>query len=120
MTPQSFVFQKDDFKWIHASTKDQLVKLLHQYPKAKIINGNTEVGIEVRFKNFRYPVYINTADVAELKYMKIHSDSVEWGAITTITTFQSQLKELIKSREVLVLMDRLTLSVKIETRSKRL
>jgi xanthine dehydrogenase/oxidase len=69
--PRSYMFEKYGVKWFHPSSRQQLVDLLDQYPHAKIINGNTEVGIEVRFKNQNYPVFINTGDVAELKYQTI-------------------------------------------------
>jgi xanthine dehydrogenase/oxidase len=74
--PQSFVFALEDFQWIHPATKVELVQLKTRFPDAKIINGNTEIGIEVRFKNQRYPVYINTGDIDELKYLKVNGMNI--------------------------------------------
>ncbi|KAJ3256861.1 hypothetical protein HK103_005105 [Boothiomyces macroporosus] len=97
--PKSFIFENKRHKWVHPSTKSELVALKltkNTFPDAKIINGNTEVGIEVRFKNQYYPIYISTADVAELKTMSVLDNGVEWGSLTTIANLQKQLKELIK------------------------
>ncbi|KAJ3340046.1 hypothetical protein HDU91_000901, partial [Kappamyces sp. JEL0680] len=97
--PQSFVFKSDGFSWVHPSSKQELVELKNEFPNARIIHGNTEVGIEVRFKNQVYPVIINSSDISELKYMKLHADGVEWGALTTVTDFQQQLQGLVQTRK---------------------
>lgn len=43
-----------------------LLALKRQHPDAKLVVGNTEVGIEMKFKAAAYPVLIGTTHVPEL------------------------------------------------------
>lgn len=43
-----------------------LLALKQQHPDAKLVVGNTEVGIEMKFKAASYPVLIGTTHVPEL------------------------------------------------------
>ena len=43
-----------------------LLALKQQHPEAKLVVGNTEVGIEMKFKAASYPVLIGTTHVPEL------------------------------------------------------
>ena len=38
--------------------------------KAKLIAGNTEVGIETKFKNREYPIMVSITELPELKVLK--------------------------------------------------
>ncbi|KAI8902934.1 molybdopterin binding aldehyde oxidase/xanthine dehydrogenase [Globomyces pollinis-pini] len=97
--PEQYIFEKNGDHWVHPSSKASLLKIKELYPHAKIINGNTEVGIEVRFKNFKYPVYINTSDLSEMKQIKVLDDGIEMGALITVSNMQSKLGELCSSLE---------------------
>ena len=39
-------------------TFEALLKLKADYPDARLVVGNTEVGIEMKFKDARYPVLV--------------------------------------------------------------
>ena len=43
-----------------------LLQLKKAHPAAKLVVGNTEVGIEMKFKNAGYPVLIGATHVPEL------------------------------------------------------
>lgn len=43
-----------------------LLQLKKSYPEAKLVVGNTEVGIEMKFKNAQYPVLIGATHVPQL------------------------------------------------------
>lgn len=70
-TPITYLFHNNGFQFVHPSSKSELIQLFSQFPNAKIINGNTEVGIETRFKNLNYPVLINSFDIFDMKQMEI-------------------------------------------------
>lgn len=53
-------------RWIRPQSLQELVNLKAEHPAAKIITGNTEVGIETKFKNCNYPIVIHASDVPEL------------------------------------------------------
>ena len=53
-----------------------------------------------RFKNQYYPVYINVSDIYDLKSTTlVFRSGVEFGAATTVSSFQSQLAQFIKTRD---------------------
>lgn len=58
-------------KWYRPTTLLDLLDLKLKYPDAKLVGGNTEVGIETRFKALHYPVLIATTHVPELLTLKV-------------------------------------------------
>lgn len=93
--PQSYYFDDGKTRWYHPSSVPEMLDLMNANPSAKIVNGNTEVGIETRFKSLVYPVLIYPRDVVELKSLEIHQDGVTFGGATTIAQFQSILLEFV-------------------------
>ncbi|CAH1407061.1 unnamed protein product [Nezara viridula] len=77
----------------------EVITLKNKFPGAKIINGNTEVGVEVKFKNSLYPFLIIVNMVPELSAMSVEEDGVKIGAAATLTDVETFLKEQIKLRE---------------------
>ena len=69
-----------------------------KHPNAKLINGNSEIGIETKFKNAKYRVLIHSIDVPELLVCKESDDGLEIGVNTTLMKFEKILSELCKSR----------------------
>ncbi len=45
---------------------EALFELKAAHPEAKLVVGNTEVGIEMKFKHAAYPVLIGTTHIPEL------------------------------------------------------
>ena len=48
-----------------------LFKLKAEFPDARLVVGNTEVGIEMKFKDARYPVLIGVTHIPELNRMEV-------------------------------------------------
>ena len=59
--------------------------------------GNTELGIEVKFKHFEYPVYINPSMVCDLTEIKIDDAGITLGASVTLSEIEKTCGELLKS-----------------------
>ncbi|KAJ3328286.1 xylitol dehydrogenase, partial [Blyttiomyces sp. JEL0837] len=92
---KSYYFENGDhMKWFHPSSLDQLLDIMAEHPTAKIINGNSEVGIETRFKNQKYPVLVYPDDVMELKKTLEHENYIEIGAGVTLSELQSFMKSM--------------------------
>ncbi len=53
------------------TSKASLLALKAEHPEAKLVVGNTEVGIEMKFKDARYPVLIGATHVPELNKVQI-------------------------------------------------
>lgn len=66
-----YCFDNGASKCYRPVSKAQVLELLAKYPSAKVVNGNTEVGIEVRFKAADYPVTIFPSDIPELQALEI-------------------------------------------------
>lgn len=96
---ESYVFEKNSYKWAHPGTVEELLNIVNNFPSSKIIHGNTEVGIEMRFKNQNYPVLISVSDIAELKTTLVLDTGIEFGSATTLSSLQNQLFGFISIRK---------------------
>lgn len=77
-------FAGERLTWYRPVTWDELLNLKQKYPAAKILNGNTEIGVEVKFKNMHYPVIIHGGDIAELLFIRDTEEGIEVGAGTRL------------------------------------
>uniref|UniRef100_A0A8C2A4F2 Xanthine dehydrogenase/oxidase n=1 Tax=Cyprinus carpio TaxID=7962 RepID=A0A8C2A4F2_CYPCA len=60
--------------WIQPCSLKELLELKATYPNAKLVVGNTEVGIEMKFKNLLYPVILAPAYIPELNIIQHTQD----------------------------------------------
>nr|AOE43260.1 xanthine dehydrogenase [Coremiostelium polycephalum] len=93
----SLKFVGDRVTWYTPTTLNELLTLKSQNQNAKIIVGNTEVGIEVKFKNVIYPVLINPTMVPEMNTITKTETGIVVGASATLTKFKTYLMDLIKN-----------------------
>ncbi|KAJ8543796.1 hypothetical protein K7X08_025414 [Anisodus acutangulus] len=82
-----------------------------RFPDARLVVGNSEVGIEVRLKGIRCPVLISVAHVPELNHIRVEDDGLEIGAGVKL----SQLVDVLKKgyREVDLTSSEILLSVSL-------
>ncbi|OWZ03945.1 Xanthine dehydrogenase, molybdopterin binding subunit [Phytophthora megakarya] len=113
MTPQVLQIDGKQIQWFAPVTMTHLLQLKQQFPDAKISVGNTEMGIETKFKGFRYAHLINVSRVPELVATKdvTATDNINqtvfagaepfegdrFGAEVTLTDVKQQLSELIRT-----------------------
>ena len=90
-------FQSSRCHWYRPLTLEHLLKLKQEFPHAKIIGGNTEVGIEMKFKSAKYPVLIYPMDIPDLKKITRQDDGVVFGANLTLSVFVQELSALVKA-----------------------
>ena len=57
--------------WHRPTSLASLLALKAEQPGAKLVGGNTEVGIEVKFKGATYPILIATSHVEELQALQL-------------------------------------------------
>ena len=53
--------------WHRPTALAQLIDIKREAPAAKLIGGNSEIGIEVKFKNCKYDTLVSVAHVPELR-----------------------------------------------------
>ncbi|KAL3157593.1 hypothetical protein ABBQ32_012044 [Trebouxia sp. C0010 RCD-2024] len=84
--------------WHRPLTLAGVLKLKAEYPDARLVVGNTEVGIEMKFKDARYPVLIGVTHVPELNHMQATEDGLWVGSSVTLSDLMDQLRSLGKTQ----------------------
>ncbi|KAK2531938.1 Xdh [Columba guinea] len=88
-------FKGERVMWIQPTTLKELVALKSQYPNAKLVVGNTEVGIEMRLKNMLYPVIIAPAWISEMNAVQHTEMGVTFGAACTLSLVEEVLRKAV-------------------------
>lgn len=94
---RSIAFYGKRVTWYRPNNINELLTLKLQHPNAKIIVGNTEVGVEVKFKHFHYPVLIMPNQIPEMNHIDIRDDGVEFGASVTLMDIDKTFSKLIET-----------------------
>ncbi|KAI5125185.1 xanthine dehydrogenase/oxidase isoform X1 [Manis pentadactyla] len=90
--PQKLLcFQGERVTWIQASSLKELLDLKAQHPEAKLVVGNTEIGIEMKFKNKLFPMIICPAWIPELNSVEHGSEGISFGAACTLSSVEKTL-----------------------------
>lgn len=82
-------------KWYRPLKLQHVLDLKARYPDAKLVVGNTEVGIEMRLKSYHYPVLISVAHVPELNQLIIKDEGLEIGAAVKLSELVKVLKTVL-------------------------
>lgn len=85
-------------KWFRPLSLQDLLDIRSQYPHAKLVIGNTEIGIEMRLKSILYPVLISVAHIPELNQMSVKDKGLEIGAAIKLSELLKELKMVIEER----------------------
>ncbi|KAH9487576.1 hypothetical protein Btru_072338 [Bulinus truncatus] len=88
-------FGNSDTAWILPNTLEQLLELKSQYPDAKLVVGNTEIGIDVKFKFHTFPVLISITNVKELSVVQLTEDGLVIGGAVTLSELALKLHDVI-------------------------
>ncbi|KAL2485463.1 Xanthine dehydrogenase 1 [Abeliophyllum distichum] len=85
-------------KWYRPLKLQHVLDLKARYADAKLVVGNTEVGIETRLKSYHYPVLISVAHVPELNQLIINDEGLEIGAAVKLSELVKVLKTVLDQR----------------------
>lgn len=85
-------------KWHRPVSLQHVFDIKARNPDAKLVVGNTEVGIETRLKNFHYPVLVHVANVPELNKLNIKDEGLEIGAAVKLSELVKVLKSVLDQR----------------------
>uniref|UniRef100_A0A8C3PWL7 Xanthine dehydrogenase/oxidase n=1 Tax=Chrysolophus pictus TaxID=9089 RepID=A0A8C3PWL7_CHRPC len=95
MEQKQVCFKGERVMWIQPTTLQELVALKSQYPNAKLVVGNTEVGIEMRLKNMLYPVILAPAWIPEMNAVQHTETGVTFGAACTLSSVEEVLRKAV-------------------------
>eukprot|EP01137_Pigoraptor_chileana_P018502 Opistho-2@78082 len=85
--------------WYRPASLADLLSLKAAHPHARIVVGNTEVGIEMKFKRATYPVLIAGTHVPELQMMRVSQEgTVCIGASVPLADVGVRLQKEVASR----------------------
>lgn len=87
--------EREGFTWHQPIALSGLLQLKEDHPDARLVVGNTEVGIETKFKNLKYPVIIAPTHVDELLVTKVEDKGVRIGASVTVNRFRDYITSLV-------------------------
>ncbi|CAL4058678.1 unnamed protein product, partial [Meganyctiphanes norvegica] len=96
---QSLEYRGERVTFFRPTSLTHILQLKAKHPNAKLVVGNTEVGVEVKFKNQVYPVIINPSFVPELFDITKTQDGVEFGAAVTLSSIEETLKKEIHEKK---------------------
>uniref|UniRef100_A0A6J0V358 Xanthine dehydrogenase/oxidase n=1 Tax=Pogona vitticeps TaxID=103695 RepID=A0A6J0V358_9SAUR len=88
-------FKGERVMWFQPTTLKELVALKAQYPSAKLVIGNTEVGIEMRLKNMLYPVIIAPTWIQEMNFVQHTEEGIQFGASCTLSHVEEVLRKAV-------------------------
>ncbi|ORZ24999.1 molybdopterin binding aldehyde oxidase/xanthine dehydrogenase [Lobosporangium transversale] len=80
-------------QWFRPTTLSQARAIKAAFPHAKYVGGNTEVGIQKKFKHAAYSPLIYLHDITELQGIRFTSEEMIIGANVTIANFQKALED---------------------------
>ncbi|EFN79891.1 Xanthine dehydrogenase [Harpegnathos saltator] len=93
---QYLIVKGKNVTWYRPTTLKTLLALKDQYPSAKIVIGNTEIGVEVKFKHLVYPVLVQPMQIREMREIVETRDALKVGASVTLVELEEALKQQIK------------------------
>lgn len=93
---QYLKFEGTKVTWYRPTELSTVLKLKEQFPNAKIVVGNTEIGVEVKFKHFVYPVIIMPNCVPEMNAVAETETGLTIGASVTLMEVENTFKRYIQ------------------------
>lgn len=93
---QYLIIKGPNVVWYRPTNLTELLDLKHKFPDAKIVVGNTEVGVEVKFKHMLYPVIVQPIAIQEMIQIDVTDAGLRVGASVTLTELQEVLQRQIK------------------------
>lgn len=82
--------------WYRPTTMEDLLKFKQEHPEAKIVNGNTEIGVEIKVKKMEYFSFVDPALIKELNKITFETDGIKFGSSVTLTKLDTILKQQIE------------------------
>ncbi|XP_041988452.1 xanthine dehydrogenase-like [Aricia agestis] len=89
-------YRGEENVWLRPRSLEELLKIKEKFPFSKIVVGNTEIGVEVKFKRKVYPILISPLMVPELNVLQVVDKGIQIGGAITLTELNSFLQHFIE------------------------
>ncbi|CAB3223396.1 unnamed protein product [Arctia plantaginis] len=90
-------YEGENVSWVRPTTLENLLSIKAQFPNSKIVVGNTEIGVEIKFKKKVYPILLYPSVISEMSCCNVSGKGVLVGATTTLTDLTDFLNNQIKN-----------------------
>jgi xanthine dehydrogenase molybdopterin binding subunit/xanthine dehydrogenase small subunit len=89
--PSPLDYEANGGRFLRPTSLGELLHLVTRHPKARLVAGATEIGVDINKKLLPYPLLISTEGVSELT--RIESTQKEWriGGAATLTAIEEKL-----------------------------
>ncbi|KAK3754121.1 hypothetical protein RRG08_024195 [Elysia crispata] len=88
-------FESDRCTWLRPTSLDHLLQIKQAYPECRLVTGNTEIGIEVKFQKRHFKVMVSPALVEELREVVITEHGIQLGASVTLSDMETHLRRAV-------------------------
>lgn len=89
----AFTFYKgENVVWIKPNTLNDLLVIKSKFADSKIVAGNTEIGIEMKFKKKVYPILLYPKFIKEMSFCKMTTEGIVIGANITLSDLRDILE----------------------------
>ncbi|XP_049867765.1 xanthine dehydrogenase-like [Pectinophora gossypiella] len=86
-------YKTDKVIWVRPINLEDALLIKKNIPDSKIVVGNTEIGVEVKFKKKIYPVLIYPTLIKEMSGCSVTNEGIVIGATTTLTELNCFLQQ---------------------------
>ncbi|KAI5627549.1 aldehyde oxidase [Silurus asotus] len=90
-------FEGERMTWISPISLSELLQLKFQYPEAPIVMGNTNIGLDIKFRGVVHPIIISARRVKDLFEVTQNPEGVCIGAGCSLSTVRSVLQKCVCS-----------------------
>ena len=84
----------DRVTWHRPCTLDGLLAIKATHPQAKLVVGNTEIGVETKFRGVLFPVMVSPTMIPELNQIEETANVVNVGAAVSLTNLAERLEAI--------------------------
>lgn len=95
-TNSFLIFKGKNNVWVRPQTLEELLLIKNKFPEAKIVVGNTEIGVEVKFKKKVYPILLSSFLIEDMNKIYVTDTSIKVGASVSLSDLQEFLKNYIQ------------------------
>jgi xanthine dehydrogenase/oxidase len=92
---KSYCCSANKIIWYQPTQLHHLLELKQKFPHAKIVAGNSEIGIEQKFRFFNYSVLINPKQIVDLRRFECTDNAIFIGAALTLSDVQHILGDYV-------------------------
>jgi xanthine dehydrogenase/oxidase len=88
--------------WIKPFNLNELLEIKNEFPSGKLVSGNSEIGVEMKFKGSEFNCFIYVADLKELQQVSLNKEEqiLEIGVNITLTSLIDELNKLMQTKTI--------------------